>query len=292
MPTTDLAKRAYWVARKGVVRAWGRRASERIILRRYEQITGRTYDPNRLETLTDKLFARMLHIERTSDASFTPLVDKVQVKKRIAGIVPDEHIVPTLWSGAPEDIPFDTLQPPYVVKANHNSGGVVLVRDTPDRDDIRRQAASWMRDNYYWHAREFQYLGVAPQVLVEPLLDDGQDKGPLDYRFWCFHGEPQYVQIDNHAHDINAFYDTEWNTLDIRTRLNCPVVDIPRPDSLGVMLDLARRLSAGHDFVRVDLYDVHGHVYVGELTFTPGSGNVRFHPDEWNTRMGEQWQLA
>lgn len=37
------------------------------------------------------------------------------------------------------------------------------------------------------------------------------------------------------------------------------------------MLSAAARLSQPFSFVRVDLYDVEGRVYFGELTFTPGA---------------------
>lgn len=38
------------------------------------------------------------------------------------------------------------------------------------------------------------------------------------------------------------------------------------------MFDMAAKLSQGFPFVRVDLYNVEGHIYFGELTFYPASG--------------------
>ena len=37
------------------------------------------------------------------------------------------------------------------------------------------------------------------------------------------------------------------------------------------MLNISRVLSAGFDFVRVDLYEVAGKVWFGELTFSPAA---------------------
>ncbi|GHU68155.1 hypothetical protein FACS189413_04390 [Bacteroidia bacterium] len=43
------------------------------------------------------------------------------------------------------------------------------------------------------------------------------------------------------------------------------------------MIDYARILSKGFDFVRVDLYDTGDKVYFGEMTFTPHGGLLRYY---------------
>jgi hypothetical protein len=57
------------------------------------------------------------------------------------------------------------------------------------------------------------------------------------------------------------------------------------------MIDVASRLSEGFDFVRVDLFNVDGRIYFGELTFTPSAGWIRFEPPEWNLRLGKLWAM-
>ena len=39
-------------------------------------------------------------------------------------------------------------------------------------------------------------------------------------------------------------------------------------------------------FVRVDLYEINGQVYFGELTLYPGCGFEEFRPDEWDEKIG------
>ncbi|HSA88022.1 MAG TPA: ATP-grasp fold amidoligase family protein [Nitrospira sp.] len=58
------------------------------------------------------------------------------------------------------------------------------------------------------------------------------------------------------------------------------------------MYELASRLSQGMGFVRVDLYNVKGRIYCGELTFTPVGGIFQFTPDHWDLKLGEKWDLA
>jgi hypothetical protein len=55
------------------------------------------------------------------------------------------------------------------------------------------------------------------------------------------------------------------------------------------MLEVARGLSAGTDFVRVDLYNVSGRVLFGELTNYTINGRMKFEPPEWDLKLGNYW---
>ena len=57
------------------------------------------------------------------------------------------------------------------------------------------------------------------------------------------------------------------------------------------MVEISEKLSVGIKFVRVDLYYIQERIYVGELTFYPGSGLEEFTPVEWDYRLGEMIQL-
>ena len=63
---------------------------------------------------------------------------------------------------------------------------------------------------------------------------------------------------------------------------------VKKPETLEAMRRLAEQLSQGFAHVRVDLYEVNGKNYFGELTFYPGNGMTRFEPEEWDYKMG-QW---
>ena len=52
------------------------------------------------------------------------------------------------------------------------------------------------------------------------------------------------------------------------------------------MVEAAGRLSKPFAFCRVDLYNVDGKIYLGELTFFPNAGINHFQPDEWAVRLG------
>ena len=52
------------------------------------------------------------------------------------------------------------------------------------------------------------------------------------------------------------------------------------------MISLAEQLSDGFKFLRVDLYNIKGKIYFGELTFYPAAGLGELVPDEWNEKIG------
>jgi hypothetical protein len=55
------------------------------------------------------------------------------------------------------------------------------------------------------------------------------------------------------------------------------------------MIAVSEALSAGFDFVRVDLFNVKGRVVAGELTFTPVIGQLDFRPKSWDSHLGKLW---
>jgi TupA-like ATPgrasp len=268
------------------------RDGEKIIRQRYFDLHDRELDPKCMHTFTDKLYRRMIEINRSGCPTFSRLADKYLVRDYVRDRIGSAYLVPLLWSGTdPSGIPFDHLPLKCVVKTNHGSGGAMLVERPIDRSALIEQLRGWLEQNYYWALREYQYFNIRPRVLLEEFLETEGD-WPLDYRFWCFDGKPEVIQVDNHDHNINPFYDLNWNRLTLHYREPGPVPGPKRPDNLDEMISLAARLSEGFDFVRVDLYSVGGKIYFGEMTFTPTAGMFRLMPEEWEIGLGEKWNYS
>lgn len=70
-----------------------------------------------------------------------------------------------------------------------------------------------------------------------------------------------------------------------------PNMKIELPNNLVSMVELAEKLSEGHVFLRVDLYNVNGAIYFGETTFYPNSGFGEFVPECWDLKIGEMLDL-
>jgi hypothetical protein len=269
-----------------------RSEGERILLQRYERIHGRRLDMKNPRSFTEKLFCRMILLNRKPNPHFTLVSDKYAARAYVANKVGEQHLVRLLWHGEdPQTIPFDSLPEEYVIKTNHGSAQVIVVRGKADRAHIVGKLAVWLNKNYYWSGRESQYLSIKPRIIIEEYLKNQDASGPLDYRFWCFGGVPEVIQVDNHAHDINPFFDTQWNQLDLYYRDNAarPVID--KPKQFEHMLMLASQLSIGFDFVRIDFYNIDGKVYFGEFTLTPTGGQLKLRPESWDMKLGEKWEM-
>jgi len=275
-------------------RVMRRSEGEAILLHRYAQLHGKPLNLMNPRTFTEKLFWRMVTWNRGAMPSrFRQLADKYAVRNYVANRIGEEYLIKLLWQGDdPRAIPFDRLPAEYVIKPNHSSGEVIIVRGEANREDIIRQVSGWLANNYYWQDREYQYYGIKPKAVIEEYLKSQDDSEPLDYRFWCFGGVPAVIQVDNHAKDINPFFDAHWNQLALHTRKKVARPSIPQPTCFEHMFELARRLSQEIGFIRVDLYNTNGRVYCGELTLTPGAGIFQFGPDHWDLKLGEKWDLT
>ncbi len=117
-----------------------------------------------------------------------------------------------------------------------------------------------------------------------------------DYKFFCFNGEVDCVMvcIDRAIGDPKFyFFDKEWNLKRYNIRgKNAPEgFTIPKPSNMDEMFNIAKALSAGLPFSRIDLYSVSGKTYFGEITFFPDSGFDAKILQESDTRWGEMLNL-
>lgn len=229
---------------------------------------------------------------------YTQMVDKYEAKKYAASVIGEEHVIPTLgvWERF-DDIDFDALPNQFVLKCTHDSGGLVICRDKAsfDKNAARTKINRAMRKNYYYHGREWPYKNVKPRIIAETYLENGS-RGLVDYKFYCFDGIDRYLYVseglEDHSTANISFLTMDWqfapfNRLDYKPFSALP----PCPEHYEEMRQLARKLSANHPFLRVDLYDVGGTVYFSELTFSPVSGYMPFSPQEYDEILGRYISL-
>jgi len=144
---------------------------------------------------------------------------------------------------------------------------------------------------------EHHYLAIKPRVIAEKFLvsDAGPCSSLVDYKFYCFNGEPRYCVVvydqttpsstTEELYEAHTWEDLSHKILDYD---RIPVHrHVPRPASLDKMLDAARRLSAGFPLVRVDLYEIAGQPVFGEMTFSPASGMDTTYGPEFQREMGD-----
>lgn len=248
---------------------------------------------------------------RDRDPKYTRLVDKHLVKSEVAAILGDQTIVPTLgvWSNASE-IDFSKLPNEFVLKVNHNSGGVIVCRDKASLDID--STVAWLNErlqrSYFWPGREWPYRDVQALVFAEKYLASGLAAGSrgderevpstiVDYKFFCFHGEPRFLNVQQDMSDHHdarfAFLNMDWTFADFG-RVEYPrYIDLPpRPKKFEEMLDFARRLASDIPFVRVDFFEHEDRVLFSEMTFFPTSGMIPFTPRRAGRRIGDWLDLT
>ena len=263
---------------------------------RYRLLFGYWVNWENPKALTEKL--QWLKLYRYGENE-SHLVDKIKVKEYVAQVVGEQYVVPTIgsWSKV-DDIPFDTLPEEYVLKCNHDSGSVFIATKgmVLNREMIKKQLAKRLQTNYYWTGRETPYKFVEPRVFAEPMIKSSAEGGLRDYKFFCFNGCPKVFKIDFYRfidHHAN-YYDVEGNLLPFGEVSPPPSFEkkLDVPENLSEMVEVARKLSHGLPFARVDLYNVDGKIFFGEITLFPTSGFGQFTDPQWDERLGEWVDLS
>lgn len=232
---------------------------------------------------------------------YTQMVDKYAVKKYVANIIGEEYIIPTLgvWDRF-EDIDFDKLPKQFVLKTTHDGGsyGIVICKDKDvfDYKAAKKTINRSLRRCSYKVMREWPYKNVKRQIIAEEYLECMGNTDLIDYKFYCFNEQPLYCQVikDRNSKETIDFFDQEWNH-QVFYGLNPKAIQssypIDRPINYDKMVEVASKLSHNIPFARVDLYNIGGKIYFGEITFFPASGFGVFTPSEWDYKLGEWIKL-
>ncbi len=195
-----------------------------------------------------------------------------------------------------KDIPVDTLPEKFVLKAAHASGWNLIVRNKADVDWKKEKSTMrlWLKQDIYWSGREWVYKNLKKRIVAEKYLED-ESGGLLDYKFYCFNGKPEFLQLEvgrYTSHNTRNFYDMDWNLLPFGKELrHNPDIKVPVPECFEQMKEIAKKLCTPFSYVRVDLYQVQGKVYFGELTFFPAGGAPDFVPREYDKIVGDMWRI-
>ena len=260
-------------------------------------ITGYKYTrriPNLKNPITFYDKTQYLKINKSFE-SYSKYVDKYRVREYIASEIGEEYLVPLLGVyNSFDEIDFDKLPEQFVLKVNHSCGGNIICKNKNeiDRKKMKKDFTRWLKEDFYYISREIQYKDIKPVIMCEKYLED-ESGNLMDYKFICSNGEPKYIQIDRDRYKSHKqkYYDLEWNELNWSYGYEKYTDEIEKPENLGEMISIAKKLSSKFQFVRVDLYSVKNNIYFGELTFNPGSGFLIFKPEEVNKLVGDYIEI-
>lgn len=223
--------------------------------------------------------------------------DKLMVRDYVRDKIGQEHLIECYGSwNSFDDIDFNTLPEAFVLKATNGTGDVVLCRNKAELDIIRVKNIlnKFTKRQIATKTREWAYYGLPHKILAERYIASRDGEAIRDYKFFCFHGEPKLVLVCSER-DIKVkfdFFDLDWKHIPVTIEAENNHPNVEKPEHLGEMIEISRKLSADFPHVRVDLYDEGGKVYFGELTFYHAGGIRRFNSDEWDYKFGEFFDLS
>lgn len=220
--------------------------------------------------------------------------------------------IPAMLSGPGPIMSLQCPDGPFVLKPakGHSARGVLCL--TPDG---RQRGQQWWRDlltgkTHTWgrwrelalKAKKLPSITegdhVGPPWWLEELLGDGQSM-PMEWKFYCF--ADGTVPLVRQKRAVPGGYETEfwaitdsgWSRLGLIEDNRKRHARLPPPTDPQALLDAARAIGkeAARPFIRVDMYEVDGVPYFGEVTPEPSAGKGRFTP-AWERRLGQHWAAA
>ena len=263
--------------------------------------TGKKLDLEKPVTYNEKLQWLKLNY-RTSLQ--TKCVDKYRVREYVSECGLENILVDLLAVyDRPEDVDFDKLPTPCFIKCNNSSGGNMIYSKEKgiDKKQFVKSFKKLLRRNTFCYGREWPYKDVVPKIVVEKVLRDNDGNLPVDYKFFCFNGKTEFVFVNKDVCSEEGKHRTDdtWNVFDLNLKpLDFKIgrcdsnyhVDIPK--NWDEMIRVSEILARPFPHCRIDLYNVDGRIFFGEITFFHQSGFVEIEPIEWNIKYGDLLDIS
>ena len=126
------------------------------------------------------------------------------------------------------------------------------------------------------------YAKIKPQIIIEQYIGNIANL-PTEYKIHVFNGVAKYLYVvTGRGIDIryNNYY-IDWTPFDGAQFNGWKKTDyeLEKPKNYKKMVEIAELLAKPFPFVRVDLYNINGVIYFGEMTFTPAKGTLILDDD-------------
>ena len=196
-----------------------------------------------------------------------------------------------------DDIDFDKLPDQFVMKCTHACAFNQIVRDKKNfnKDEARKKFNKWLKTNYGNKTLEKHYSKIKPQIIIEKYIGEIEHL-PLEYKIHVFNGvakslyvvsgRGEDIRYNNYYIDWTPFDGSQFNGWKKRES------GINKPENFDEMVKIAELLAKKFPFVRVDLYDINGKIYFGEMTFTPAKGTLILDDDQCDFEMGKWLDIS
>ena len=239
------------------------------------------------KTLSDKI----CYLEfRTHDDLIIKCSDKYEVRDYIKAKGYEKILVPLIgdYYTNPDDIDFSSLPNQFVLKATFGCKMNIICSDKNklDVNAVKKTMNDWMKNGFNREFLEPHYQYIRKRIICENYLEDAENI--VDYKIHCFNGKPMFILVcSDRKKDLKLnIYDLNWKPIHEIIGPHLNTKEISRPEKLDEMLEIADHLSEDFPFVRVDLYQIKGKIWFGELTFTPDGCILSYFSKKFDNEMG------
>ena len=244
-------------------------------------------------TFNDKLHYMMLWVHGDKE---TELADKYLVRKWLEkkGY---KNLAPKLYGvyNSAEEIDINSLPKSFVLKCNHGCGKIEFCENKKefDLESAKQRLSQTLSEDFSTQSLEPHYHSIKRKIICEEFLPHAPGKLPYDYKFYCFDGKVDCILLcSDRANQYKMdYYDLDWHSLPYVKPEYRSKEKHPKPKNLTKMIQIAKNLSKGFPFVRVDLYNINGKIYFQEMTFTPAAGISTRNTDEAFKHFGSLIKL-
>ncbi len=244
------------------------------------------------KTYSEKLQWLKLH---DRNPIYRIIADKLLVRNYVAEKIGDGYMFPLLGVyDRYEDIDFESLPDKFVLKPNHSSGDIFFCEDKNNINhrELKKTIRQWMRYDYYFEHREWQYKGIKRKLLCEKYMEDKDYGLPLNYKFMCFEGKPFifFVSFATEGRKNYSFFDMELNPVRAHEKYRL-IEKLDKPEGFDELVRIVSELSKPFNFIRMDMYLIEGKTFVGEFTQHGASGLINWEPPDYNYILGGMLKL-
>ena len=258
-------------------------------------------------TLNEKLTWMEVY---TDTSKWTEYTDKYEVRKHIESLGLKDILTECygVWDRV-EDIDFDKLPDKFVLKCTHDCGSTVIVRDKSkmNKKELLDFLDKHVSVRYGYDSCEPHYIAIKPRLMAESLIEmdnseEFSSETTVDHKIRCIDGKAQYDMVcyDRSLESGSGGSKTVYDLYDIHTwqPMRQYLADdgvhyrnVPRPENLERMIEIAEKIAEGFPQVRVDLYNVRGKIYFGEMTFFAFSGMNNHFTTKFQQMIGDRIHL-
>ena len=249
---------------------------------------------HKLNLKKPKRYTEKIQVLRLFEYPKNPLVSKCAsrdgAREYLKELGLEKYLIPSLGVfDSFDEIDFDKLPNQFVMKCTHACAYNLIVKNKKElnKKEAKKKFDKWLKTDYGKKTVERHYSNIKPRILIEEYLGES----PLEYKIHVFNGKAKYMYVvsergkdihyNNYYIDWKPFNGAQFNGWKTSEK------EIKKPSNWDEMVKLAETLGKKFPFVRVDLYNINGKIYFGEMTFTPAKGTLRFDDDKADFEIGE-----